>query len=205
MKKITFIGDPHGRQKLKPYFEIVRQQTDFGNKTFSLGDNGFRKEYNLGRKFLKVIDPHHENHVWLQGNHDFQPATNYPFVLGNHGIWNDIFYIRGANSIDRHRRTEGVDWFRGEELSYGEMLMAFTDYENIKPDFVATHDAPRSIVKTMFDIDAIDATTYFLQELFEFHQPKVWIFGHYHRNATFIKNGTTFICLNELQTTTLIL
>lgn len=200
MKNVTFIGDPHGRKKLEPYFDIVRRQTDFGNKTFSLGDNGFYEEYELGAEFLGKIDPHHENHVWLQGNHDLYPANEYPFVLGNHGIWNDIFYVRGAHSIDRSKRIEGVDWFREEELTTTQMNWALNDYSLHHPAIVATHCAPKWITKLMFDIDTNESTPKFLQALFEEHQPKFWIFGHHHRNQIFQKNGTTFVCLAELNT-----
>lgn len=203
MKNVTFIGDLHGRKKLEPYFEIVRRQTDFGNKTFSLGDNGFFEEYQLALEFLSKIDPYHENHVWLQGNHDMHPANGYPFVLGNHGVWNDIFYVRGAHSIDRNQRIEGIDWFREEELTTGQMNLAFDDYIMCKPKIMATHCAPKSITKLMFDITSNESTPNFLEALLEEHRPDFWIFGHHHRNQIFQKNGTTFVCLAELNTMTL--
>ena len=36
--------------------------------------------------------------------------------------------------------------------------------------------------------------------MFEYHRPDVWIFGHWHRSASAVVDGTRFQCLGELRT-----
>jgi hypothetical protein len=36
--------------------------------------------------------------------------------------------------------------------------------------------------------------------MLQFHQPKVWVFGHWHRSFDNVINGTRFVCLDELET-----
>lgn len=39
-----------------------------------------------------------------------------------------------------------------------------------------------------------------LQKMLEIHAPKVWVFGHYHKDWQSNIEGTKFVCLNELCT-----
>lgn len=41
-------------------------------------------------------------------------------------------------------------------------------------------------------------TSQVLQQMFDGHKPKHWVFGHYHLDRTFDIEGCTFHCLNEL-------
>jgi hypothetical protein len=43
-------------------------------------------------------------------------------------------------------------------------------------------------------------TGWALQELYNIHQPKLWIFGHWHRSKTIQHGKTKFMCLDELET-----
>ena len=202
--KIKLIGDVHG--KLDQYKKIVLGAERYGDKTISLGDNGFESEWLDGEKFLSGLDGGLENHKWLAGNHDFYP--NYPRFgqsLGDFGVWNDVFFIRGAESIDRHRRIEGRDWFREEELNYLEGFNCFKLYEQTKPDFVVSHTCPSLIKEDIFGYTDNDCTSSLLQQLFEIHQPKIWVFSHMHNSIIYSHLNTTFVCLAELQTLTLII
>lgn len=197
--RTKIIGDPHG--KLTPYFALVNQAEKYGENTLTVGDNGFETEWRIGESFLRQLDGGFDRHKWLGGNHDIYP--NYPKfsqALPDFGEWNGLFFIRGANSIDRASRIEGVDWFRDEQLSYAQMLECLDCYEQTKPNWVITHDCPQSVRKSCFGFDEKDVTSSFLEELFQIHQPKIWIFGHYHISTLYCQNNTSFICLNELQT-----
>ena len=159
-----------------------------------------------GEKFLSGLDGGLENHKWLAGNHDFYP--NYPRFsqsLGDFGVWNDVFFIRGAKSIDRHHRIEGRDWFREEEMSYIEMTKCIELYEQTKPDFVISHTCPAFIKNDIFGYSDNDNTSILLKQLFEFHQPKIWVFGHMHNSIIYSHLNTTFVCLAELQTMNLVI
>jgi len=80
-------------------------------------------------------------------------------------------------------------------------------YIEAKPEIVATHDCPKAIQLELLTILAAghrpekiydSRTTTALQAMFEVHQPKAWVFGHYHIDKTATIGGTKFVCLNEL-------
>ena len=71
----------------------------------------------------------------------------------------------------------------------------------MKPEIVISHDCPASVVPEFMTNDwklEKSFTGLVLNTMFEIHQPKTWIFGHHHNSKTVTKNGTEFICLDEL-------
>jgi len=139
---VTVIGDVHGH--IKEYKEI----TDQCNISICVGDFGFEKEWDWHEQHVQGY-----NHFINMGNHDYLPYVDDHYVsLGN---WNyfdkfDIFTVRGADSIDKVHRREGVDWFANEELNYAEGLEAFDAYIKYKPKIVISHDCPQSVMVTLF-------------------------------------------------------
>jgi hypothetical protein len=123
--------------------------------------------------------------------------------LGDFGVYNNIFVVRGAYSIDKVYRTEGIDWFPQEELPYNHALRCFDVYSATKPKIVISHDAPHYIRHTLFGITDKSDTSNLLQALFDEHQPELWIFGHHHKDRDANILGTRFICLPELGTITI--
>jgi predicted phosphodiesterase len=197
MKQIAVIGDVHG--KYDRYYKIVRQ-TERYPYTVQLGDFGFK--YTT----LDKLDPN--NHKIIAGNHDnYHILPRYPHYLGDYG--NSIvggiefFYYRGAYSIDRQYRTVGIDWWENEQLSIDEFMKARQLYRETKPRIVITHDCPQNIAVTMLNPgDRIyeNMTGWALNELFNIHQPDLWIFGHWHDSRTIQYGNTKFVCLDELET-----
>lgn len=194
---VTIIGDVHG--KYKRYHEIIREK-DRHPYTIQLGDFGFNYET------LKNVDP--KNHVFIGGNHDnYDIIDSCPNYLGDFGYtvnFNklDFFYYRGAWSIDRIYRTIGIDWWEQEQIGLESFLKAKELYAQIKPDVMLSHDCPESIISYLLPPNSKiyqNNTSWALQSLFEIHQPKVWIFGHYHISWNKIINNTEFRCLNELE------
>ena len=194
---VTVIGDVHG--KYKRYHEIIREK-DRHPYTVQLGDFGFDYET------LKNVDPKH--HVFIGGNHDnYDKVKNCPNYLGDFGYtvnFNglDFFYYRGAWSIDRIYRTVGIDWWEQEQVGLEGFLNAKELYQQTKPDIMLTHDCPEGIAQYVLPPNSKihqNNTGWSLQSLFEIHQPKIWIFGHYHVSWNMKINGTNFICLNELE------
>ena len=194
---VTVIGDVHG--KYKRYHEIIREKNRHPF-TIQIGDFGFNYET------LKNVDPKH--HVFIGGNHDnYDKVKDCPNYLGDFGYtvnFNglDFFYYRGAWSIDRIYRTIGIDWWEQEQVSMENFAKAKELYEQIKPDVMLTHDCPESIISYLLPPNYRiykNTTCCALQSLFEIHQPKIWIFGHYHVSWSKIINNTEFRCLNELE------
>lgn len=135
--------------------------------------------------------------------------------LKDFGTWEvpdfgTIFYVRGAWSIDKDWRTNNVSWWEDEELTYQQCVNAIEAYEKLKPDFVVTHTVPESIIRyipfnRMFG-DQIyrNRTEQMLENMYQLHQPKKWIFGHWHVDwRQWIEHPKTntkteFICRKEL-------
>lgn len=187
------IGDVHG--KYGQYHRLLRK----ARHTIQIGDFGF--DYNT----LSNVDA--EQHRILGGNHDnYDEIEKWPHFLGNHGVhsvpgFGDLFFVRGGFSIDRHIRIEGHDWWRKEELDMGECYTAMTEYGIVRPDFVVTHACPTTIVPHVTESPWIapSRTCQLLERLFGTHQPKTWVFGHYHKSFDAIIDGTRFVCLDELE------
>lgn len=208
--QLRLIGDVH--QKIKDYIKLLDAPY-----SIQLGDMGF--DYSL----LNQVDA--SKHKFLAGNHDNYSISEYvddkPSILiseneryafsempahylGNYGLFRvpetdqDIFFVRGAYSIDWRYRTIGIDLFEYEELSNYEMSLALDLYLKTKPRFVISHDAPLDATKNICSFLIKNRTAYLLQEMFENHQPELWVFGHHHVSISKIIGNTQFICLPEL-------
>jgi predicted phosphodiesterase len=198
MKKITVIGDLHG--KYAHYHKIIRQ-TEQHTYTIQLGDFGFKYDT------LKNVD--HTKHIIIGGNHDnYDICWNYPHFLTDYGYMNnfngiDFFYYRGAYSIDRNYRTVGINWWENEQVNIEGFMKARELYREIKPDIFLAHDCPDFMVPQYIGPHAKryeNITGWALGELYKIHQPKLFIHGHYHVSKTTQYGDTKFVCLNELET-----
>jgi len=134
------------------------------------------------------------------GNHDYYPYLDKPHILGDYGVYENMFFVRGAWSIDHYFRTLGRDLFHNEQLSYVECQQAIDLYEQIKPNIVISHDCPIEARQKLFYIYDTDITSTCLQTMLEIHRPSLWVFGHHHKSKKVSIQGTEFICLNELET-----
>ena len=191
---LLVIGDVHG--KVNEYWKIL-QKWDKRHCSIQVGDFGFKKQHEW---HLKNID--FSQHQINFGNHDDYSFLHEPHSLSNwsYGFESKKMTVRGAFSIDKSYRTENVDWWQNEELNYEEMQNAIDFYNFNKPKIMITHDCPDYARRYLFGIRDKSITSNGLQQMFENHQPDVWIFGHHHRSKNEVINGTRFICLAELET-----
>lgn len=136
---MIFIGDVHG--KIKKYRALIRAMPE-GQRSLQLGDMGlgFRGVHLFpGGSLLRG------DHRFIRGNHDDPKACHrHPLYKGDWGYdaERQLFYLGGAWSIDQNWRTEGLSWWRDEELSYAELDKAYQLYVQCRPRIVATHEAP---------------------------------------------------------------
>jgi hypothetical protein len=128
----------------------------------------------------------------------------------------DFFFVRGACSCDRELllqlgREQGKTlWFEQEELTDEQMRAASEEYARTRPLIVLSHDAPTQIARfawqharrfgapnpqTQF---SASRTTDFLEQLLEHHPPRLWVFGHHHRDWRRKVGRTLFVCVGEL-------
>lgn len=189
---------PGGKQE---GFDCSLQIGDFG--IFDKGDIELLKNYNF-------LDQ--KEHKFIRGNHDnpelIKPLDQY---LGDYGYLNkqNLFYLSGGWSIDKVHRTENIDWWADEELSYADCQKAIEIYRNTKPSIMVSHECPTiikdeallnspSVFSNGEKIKFTSKTEHALQAMYDIHQPDIWIFGHYHTKLEVKKGKTLFICLNEL-------
>lgn len=197
-KSIIVVGDLHGH--IKSFEKITKKYSK--NKILCVGDLG------LGFKGVRI--PVFEQRVrFFHGNHDCPSLViNHPNGLDRFGVWENIFYVSGALSIDAEYRTAGIDWWPDEQLNLEEMDNALELYKSLKPQIVATHDIPRSLYEEVLAkaIPQFKATIYenstafLLEAMFNAHQPQIWIAGHFHVSYQTIKGNTKFVILDELET-----
>ncbi len=197
MKSIRFIGDVHGNWKR--YKKIINEC----DTSIQVGDFGvgFSGHSNPPYDHMKKGD-----HKFIRGNHDNpNVCKTHPFWISDGTMIHDkIFCIGGAKSIDAHMRTEGLNWWSNEELSYAEFLKLCDDYEKLKPPIIVAHEMPESLTYivcakqhiTKFDDTSI--TRQFLDNILEIHRPELFIHGHWHVNHHTVYNGTEYIGLGEL-------
>lgn len=194
---MIIIGDIHC--KVDQYFQLIKNE----QSSLQVGDFGFKEEHDW---HLENVSNHHRVNF---GNHDYYPYLNKPHSCGNFSYDGTIFTIRGAHSIDRHKRLESVDWFENEELNAVEQLEVLDAYLLHKPEIVIAHDAPMFVTTELFgfpkpmDIDYLkykSQTRALLEHLVKEHPPKIFIFGHFHKSKDEVIEGTRYICLKELET-----
>lgn len=185
---MRYIGDVHG--KYCEYLKIIadvdesRQVGDFG---MGFGSEGHDKD----------------GHLFIAGNHDNPSLCRINKNWIPHGtLEDDCLYIGGAVSIDRYRRTEGVDWWPDEEISQMDTYRIMDSIGDKKINRIVTHECPQFILSMLGSHHCYDLPTLtrqFFNVLFENYRPELWVFGHHH--VSFDKDvlGTRFVCLNELE------
>ncbi len=203
MVKIRFIGDVHG--KFSRYKDIIKN-VDTSMQVGDMGVGFMRYDFHEDRKVMTNNPPYDAmnkgNHSYIRGNHDNpEVCKRQRHWIPDGTMMNGVFCAGGAKSIDSAYRTEGLDWWADEELDYSESLIVYDNYHDIRPDYVMTHDCP-SLISDMLishkhNLNSV--TTQLMDNMFECHQPKIWVFGHWHYNFDKVILGTRFICLNELE------
>ncbi len=187
------IGDVHG------YKEKYKKLCNKAEYTIQLGDNDFDYIH------MDRLDP--QKHKFFGGNHDnYDKINDQPHCLGDFGVhiipnFGNIFFVRGGFSRDQWSRTENVSWWRDEELSFEQCREAISLYEHVKPSFMITHECPYDIVSHMIYPQSVikTRTNQLLNVMLAAHQPKMWVFGHYHVSWRKRIDNTDFVCLNELE------
>lgn len=197
---MIFVGDVH--REFDRYRAILdRFHPD--TPTLQVGDMGvFGKKdfYKLGE--LLKDQP---NHRFIRGNHDNPTlCQKHPNYLGDAGYISEIglFYVAGGYSIDKHRRTPGIDWWQDEQLSYSQLTSVMKSFQAAKPKIVVSHECPAEVMLHVITnkgkLYGESRTESALQQMFEMHRPDFWVFGHHHQKKIFTVKGTIFVCLGEM-------
>jgi len=147
--------------------------------------------------------------LWCDGNHEDHWSLN---KLKHLEVMNNVFYmprgtvlpladgrkalfVGGARSVDRYRRTLGVDWFPEEEIDHS-LLDKLPDE---KIDIVISHTCPKSFFDVgvdFYDFKGFEPSNYALEYVLEKYKPEQWYFGHFHHHETGKYKNTNWTCLN---------
>jgi hypothetical protein len=218
MTPLRIIGDVHGQiqpddlvaGQSRPYLDIIAGAP----YSVQVGDMGDGETYD---QLIAHVDP--GRHRFFPGNHDHYDRLP-PHSLGDFGAvcWGgvDFFFVRGAASTDRAklvrlgRQLGKTLWFEEEELTEEQMRAAEQAYLRARPRVVLSHDAPTDIARLArkhawqfrppYPGAAFQPsrTTDFLTRLLEQHPPRLWAFGHHHRDWRYWDGETLFVCVGEL-------
>lgn len=200
------IGDIHGRIYDYQSYSI----SDFKGPTIQVGDFGIGFAGPYWHESVAAWQQSNPQHRFIRGNHDnLSKCKSMPGFIKDGTIENDVMFIGGAYSIDVARRTEGVDWWRDEELSVAELSILVDVYASVKPRVMITHDAPTDVTEKMFILSGLaiggmsakkinTRTGQALQAMFDIHQPDEWYFGHWHHTMQYKYGRTIFQCIGEL-------
>lgn len=183
MTKMLLIGDIHGKwEDYARTLEIYNPE-----RSVQLGDYGIGFHGEDPERLEQVryaMDNFGGDNRYIRGNHDNPESCRAdPRCIADATFEEDtgIFYLGGAWSIDHAWRTEGIDWWRDEELSYDELQAAIDVYERAKPRVVLSHECPEDIIGYManwYKQDFRSRTRDALGSMWSIHKPELWVFGH---------------------------
>ena len=214
---LRLIGDIHGN--IERYVQAIGTATE----TIQLGDFSTEDDFDLDFGIEQG-----GYHYILLGNHD-----NYTKVIEGYGISvnrcgsegrfnlvgfgrigtsaGDVFYVSGAESVDKNQRTLNHDWWPEEQLTFSQARSALTSWEKSTTNIVISHDGPSRVLDMMYnrppykwsDQDSRHQPSFtqqLLDAMLDIRMPSLWVFGHHHRSEKIHIGGTTFICLDEGET-----
>lgn len=181
---MKFLGDIHGNYSLA--FKLANS---FPNEeVIQIGDFGFG---------FQNFPAFPTNLKFIRGNHDSPNlCRTHPNYLGEYGRYKQIFFVSGADSVDKNMRIEGKSWWRDEELSYSQAESCLSLWKRSKSPILVAHDAPQFIVEGYFLIYDRCLTRNLLQEMIKARKPEVMIFGHHHRSFRINYEGVRYFGLN---------
>ena len=136
MEELLIIGDVHASEtntKFAQYQSIIDLYPNC--HSIQVGDFGFHWAH---QKHMAEIDS--TKHRVNFGNHDCTDYLHSPHSTGNYNYfptWK-LCTFRGASSIDRGSRIEGISWWRDEEMSYAELQDGIDFIIANKPDIIVS-------------------------------------------------------------------
>jgi hypothetical protein len=212
---IYITGDTHGDidfLKLKVYFS--KRYTTYADVLLILGDAGII--WSQEENYISLYENLMMTVIFIDGNHEnFDMLKRFPIVekfgAKMHRITGTIFHVirgelltinglsfltlGGASSVDKWCRTEGVNWWKEENIGRDEFTNAVRNLRKAggKVDYLLTHTAPTSLVTRAIGYKPDDNTDY-LERLYQEASFSRWYFGHFHIDRKF---GPRFRCFYQ--------
>ena len=199
---MRFIGDVHG--KWLTYRNQIHNPRYGCTQSIQVGDFGMGYRQSLGfiKDTIKDMRRDGHSHRFIRGNHDSpQECSKNPQWIKDGTIEGDMMFVGGAHSIDRDFQTFQGTWWEDEELSYDQCGDMMDVYNKHLPKIMVTHDGPDQVMRYFFKFyqnPNESITRQLFESMFSHHQPKLWVFGHWHEPRDEVIMGTRFVCLPEL-------
>lgn len=176
------------------------------------------RDYAYSEYLIDELDSLPFTVLFVEGNHEnFSMLNAYPVKPWNGGkvsfirdnvihlkrgqVFNfagkSFFTMGGATSIDKAMRTEGISWWKEENISSQDLDEAYKNLAKVSNtvDYVLTHAAPeafaRELIEKQYYRYNADMNEMHLRDLSQIIKFKNWYCGHYHINHS---NGK-YICL----------
>jgi len=221
MRRVIY-GDLHGKFDLLPHLRKINKLK--ADEIIIAGDMGVGfpgpRDEQLKKYAESITDSPRIR--FIRGNHD-DPARcaefNYEGLswIPDGTLEDGILFVGGAWSIDgptglpehRNYRTPGLNWWRDEELSQGQWDAIFESLEGKHIHTVISHEAPTSVLHFVLGAHKTPypTNTSWNLEILRNRHPNItkWLFGHYHLNSDFYHRGTSFRCIRDDGTSSVLL
>jgi len=196
---MRFIGDIHGNVEFYRTFLTVGC-----DESIQVGDFGIGFHGDYWHEKVAEWQKANPAHKFIRGNHD-DPARvkTMPGYIKDGSVINTMMLVGGAYSIDKEvRLANNWKWWEDEQLSYSRFQTVIDTYAITQPSVMVTHDCPHSVAKQMFFDTGMcmgkqvpTITGQALDAMFSIHQPKLWVFGHYHTTMQVKIGNTIFACV----------
>jgi len=215
--KIYVIGDIHGGFEFLPNILKDVHPSAF---VVQVGDFGVYREYKS--RWEKVVKDIKQHIFFIDGNHEefplfYDPDRRVPLPVWPQLTWIPrgtvlevngyrIGFMGGAASVDKALRTEGLDWWPQEVISYGEFERMLKNEGPI--DLLITHTPPQRIISRRFrhpsmvapswrlSPDWIDWSAVAVEKIWDHFDNPDLICGHFH--SSFKDENCRALDINEL-------
>lgn len=216
---ILYVGDLHGR--VEDIDSVIHfAESNRITALVQVGDFGIGFPSDELRAFFQdraeqdwqvpiyTCGGNHDNWDWLYSLMDSEQPLNPVELYAEHsglyflprGSLLEIdglqhLFLGGAESTDRHRRTEGETWWAREEATDAEFGLFLNQLNEFRPDTVISHDAPLRVKLFRIRRNQSRTPNWFEKCLNQAqHYPKRWYFGHHHLLEQWKVSGIKFYC-----------
>lgn len=210
--RTLFIGDIHSDfESFEFLCEFMLTEVTGIYKVVQIGDFGFWPNQKnwlwYPKSSLSVpvyfIDGNHEDHLVLQAKELYEPTKlteKFDAYYIYRGYAEGAFvYCGGATSHDRPLRTEGVDWFRQENISELDLTRAIDASRGLPIQVMVAHDTVKEAFRLIKEPQWVfaDHNRELLEQLFYSVKPKLYVHGHYHFYRDYEYMDCRFLCLKN--------
>lgn len=201
--KILIIGDIHAKFHLLNKL-INKKKPEL---IIAVGDFGYWPKFNfeklsdikLDGATLLWCDGNHEDH-WSLSKRDKDEIVSNIFYMPRGSTYElpdgrVILFMGGADSIDKHLRMVGRDWFPEEIITQKDMI----NLPDKKIDIFITHTCPKEVLpklKLLYPLKDFEPSNEALTQLWKIYKPDLWYFGHWHQYKTGNLENTKWTCLS---------